>query len=81
MSWRPSGWAKIRSIWLEQNFTTNKMRQKTFEAGADAMLEGLVVWGNEHCPHFEHLGESIAFKKHSCPYCWEALLGEVEDEV
>ena len=41
MTYRPDNWDHIRSVWLEQNYTTGKMKQKTFEAGADAMIEEL----------------------------------------
>ena len=40
--WRPKGWAHKRSIWLEQNVLTGKMKQRTFEAGADMILEALL---------------------------------------
>ena len=48
MSWRPNNWDKIRSTWLEQNFTTGKMKQKTFDAGANAMLREFLDWIEAH---------------------------------
>ncbi len=41
MSWRPKGWDKTRSDWLEKNYTTGRKRHPAFEAGADAILEAL----------------------------------------
>ena len=47
MTWRPDNWEHTRSVWLEQNYTTGKMKQKTFEAGADALLEALFKLAQE----------------------------------
>ena len=60
--WRPLGWAKIRSTWLEQNFTTGKMKQKTFEAGADALFQYLLSCGIISISQLEALNKNGDYK-------------------
>lgn len=70
MSWRPTNWKdfwKRNPIYSECYNTICWARE--FENGADAMLETLLEWGHEECPHSK-CGRP---QKRFCSECWDEL--------
>ena len=39
--WRPEGWSKQRSKWFDEHHNESGIKLKSYEAGADAILEAL----------------------------------------
>lgn len=86
--YRPKGWENPYKPDNENNEYYGDIGardQSIYEAGADAMLEGLrkvVDWGESEC--FEHPynsdlpEEEYNRKRHRCIECWQSLLKETE---
>ena len=58
-TWRPEGWKIPREV-----------EDKSFEAGADAMLKSIIRWGDLYCAHQLR-------PRRECGHCWLELLEEL----
>lgn len=85
--WRPDGWenplpeayeigdnSSPEDIWVRkfcQN-TLNGLGHDMYEAGADAILNAVIEWGEEYC--MKHTG-ILPMKKQRrvCEECWQSL--------